>query len=194
MTPQSKALKVLPNDLTDELLAGYQKPEDLIGENGLLKQLTKALVERALQAEMAEHLGHDKHSTITNTAGNARNGKSNKTLKGEFGELPIEIPRDRDGNFEPQLIPKHQARWAGFDDKIISLYARGMTVREIQQHLFEMYGTEISPTLISNVTDAVVEDVKLWQSRPLDSIYPVVYLDCIHVKVRDAGAVGAKTV
>ena len=194
MTTQNKATKALPNDLIDELLACYQKPEDLIGENGLLKQLTKALVERALQAEMTEHLGHDKHSAIINTAGNARNGKSNKTLKGEFGELPIEIPRDRDGSFEPQLIPKHQTRWAGFDDKIISLYARGMTVREIQQHLSEMYGTEISPTLISNVTDAVVEEVKQWQSRPLDSIYPVVYLDCIHVKVRDAGAVRAKAV
>ena len=135
MTTQTKALKALPNDLIDELLAGYQKPEDLIGENGLLKQLTKALVERALQTEMTVHLGHDKHSAVVNSAGNARNGKSNKTLKGEFGELPIEIPRDRDGSFEPQLIPKHQTRWAGFDDKIISLYARGMTVREIQQHL-----------------------------------------------------------
>ena len=193
-TSRSKVAKALPNDLIDELLAGYQKLEDLIGENGLLKQLTKALVERALQAEMTEHLGHDKYSAIINTAGNARNGKSNKTLKGEFGELPIEIPRDRDGSFEPQLIPKHQTRWAGFDDKIISLYARGMTVREIQQHLSEMYGTEISPTLISNVTDAVVEEVKRWQSRPLDSVYPVVYLDCIHVKVRDTGAVRAKAV
>jgi putative transposase len=102
-TPQSKALKALPNDLIDELLADYQKPEDLIGENGLLKQLTKALIERALQAEMTEHLGHDKHSAIINTAGNARNGKSSKTLKGEFGELPIEIPRDRDGSFHTLL-------------------------------------------------------------------------------------------
>ena len=108
--------------------------------------------------------------------------------------MPIEIPRDRGGSFEPQLIPKQQTRWTGFDDKIISLYSRGMTVREIQQHLSEMYGTEIFPTLISNVTDAVVEEVKQWQSRPLDSVYPVVYLDCIHVKVRDAGAVRAKAV
>ena len=108
--------------------------------------------------------------------------------------MPIEIPRDRGGSFEPQLIPKQQTRWTGFDDKIISLYSRGMTVREIQQHLSEMYGTEIFPTLISNVTDAVVEEVKQWQSRLLDSVYPVVYLDCIHVKVRDAGAVRAKAV
>lgn len=186
--------KSLPNDLIDGLLANYKKPEDLIGENGLLKQLTKALVERALEAEMAEHLGHDKNEPVKNATGNTRNGKSRKTLKGDFGELPIEVPRDRAGSFEPQLIPKHQTRWTGFDDKIISLYARGMTVREIQQHLSEMYGTEISPTLISNVTDAVIDEVKLWQSRPLDSIYPIVYLDCIHVKVRDAGSVRAKAV
>ena len=186
--------KALPNDLIDSLLSNYKKPEDLIGENGLLKQLTKALVERALQAEMAEHLGHHKHERVTNSSGNARNGKSQKTLKGEFGELPIEIPRDREGSFEPQLIPKHQTRWTGFDDKIISLYSRGMTVREIQSHLSEMYGTDISPSNISSLTDAVVEDVKQWQSRPLDAVYPVVYLDCIHVKVRDAGAVRAKTI
>ncbi len=186
--------KPLPTDLIDGLLANYKKPEDLIGENGLLKQLTKALVERALEAEMTEHLGHDKHEAVTNASGNARNGKSRKTLKGEFGELPIEIPRDREGSFEPQLIPKHQTRWSGFDDKIISLYARGMTVREIQQHLSEMYGTEISPTLISNVTDAIMDEVKQWQSRPLDSVYPIVYLDCIHVKVRDAGSVRAKAI
>ena len=186
--------KSLPTDLIDSLLADYKKPEDLIGENGLLKQLTKALVERALQAEMAGHLGHDKHETVTNSTGNARNGKSRKTLKGEFGELPIEIPRDREGSFEPQIIPRHQTRWVGFDDKIISLYARGMTVREIQQHLTEIYGTEVSPTLISTVTDSVMDEVKQWQSRPLDAVYPVIYLDCIHVKVRDAGSVRAKAI
>ena len=184
----------VPKELIDGLLADYKKPEDLIGENGLLKQLTKMLVERALDAEMAEHLGHGKNEPVTNMSGNARNGKSKKTLKGEFGELPIEIPRDRQGSFEPQLIPKHQTRWSGFDDKILSLYARGMTVREIQSHLEEMYGTEVSPTLISSVTDAVMDEVKAWQSRPLDSIYPIVYLDCIHAKVRDSGVVRAKAV
>ena len=186
--------KPLPTGLIDSLLADYKKPEDLIGENGLLKQLTKALVERALQAEMAEHLGHDKHETVINATGNTRNGKSRKTLKGEFGELPIEIPRDREGSFEPLIISKHQTRWAGFDDKILSLYARGMTVREIQQHLTEMYGTEVSPTLISTVTDGVMDEVKQWQSRPLDAVYPVIYLDCIHAKVRDAGSVRAKAI
>jgi len=182
------------NELIDSLLADYKKPEDLIGENGLLKQLTKKLVERALQAEMAEHLGHAKHEAVANPAGNTRNGKSKKTLKGDFGELPIEIPRDRHGSFEPQIITKHQTRWAGFDEKILSLYARGMTVREIQSHLQEMYGTEVSPTLISSVTDAVMDDAKAWQARPLDALYPIVYLDCIHVKTRDAGAVRAKAV
>ncbi len=188
------APKPLPTGLIDSLLADYKKPEDLIGEHGLLKQLTKALVERALQAEMAEHLGHDKHETVINATGNTRNGKSRKTLKGEFGELPIEIPRDREGSFEPLIISKHQTRWAGFDDKILSLYARGMTVREIQQHLTEMYGTEVSPTLISTVTDGVMDEVKQWQSRPLDAVYPVIYLDCIHAKVRDAGSVRAKAI
>ncbi len=131
-------LKALPIELVDALLVDYKKPEDLMGENGLLKQLTKALVERALQAEMVEHLGHDKNEPVVNATGNARNGRSEKTLLGDFGELPIDIPRDRQGSFEPQLIGKHRTHWKGFDDKIISLYARGMTVREIQGHLQEM--------------------------------------------------------
>jgi len=183
----------VPQELLASLLANYRRPEDLIGENGLLKQLTKLLVEKALDAELTEHLGHERHEAVANTGGNTRNGKSKKTLKGEFGELPIEIPRDRQGTFEPQLIAKHQTRWAGFDDKIISLYSRGMTVREIQSHLEEMYSTEVSASLISSVTDAVADEVKAWQARPLDAIYPIVYMDCIHVKVRD-GAVRVKAV
>jgi putative transposase len=183
----------VPEELLAGLLATYQKPEDLIGENGLLKQLTKLLVEKALDVEMAQHLGHAKNAPVSNPSGNTRNGRSRKTLKGEFGELPIDVPRDRHGSFEPQLIPKHQTRWTGFDDKILSLYARGMTVREIQAHLEEMYGTEVSPSLISSVTDAVVDEAKTWQSRPLDPVYPIVYLDCIHVKVRE-GAVRVKAV
>ena len=189
----SKRNHDVPDELLSSLLANYKKPEDLIGENGLLKQLTKLLVEKALEAEMTEHLGHDRHAPVANPAGNARNGRSRKTLKGEFGALPIEVPRDRQGSFEPQLIPKHKTRWAGFDDKILSLYARGMTVREIQAHLEEMYGAEVSPSLISTVTDAVVDEVKAWQARPLDPVYPIVYLDCIHVKVRE-GAVRVKAV
>lgn len=183
----------VPDELLSSLLSNYKKPEDLIGENGLLKQLTKLLVEKALDAEMTEHLGHDKHEPVANAAGNTRNGRSSKTLKGDFGKLPIAVPRDRHGSFEPQLVPKHQTRWAGFDEKILSLYARGMTVREIQAHLEEMYGAEVSPSLISTVTDAVVEDIRAWQSRPLDAVYPIVYLDCLHVKVRE-GAVRIKAV
>lgn len=190
MTPPKHPI---PDELITDLLANYQKPEDLIGEHGLLKHLTKLIVEKALDVEMAEHLGHGKNHPVSNTSGNTRNGRSRKTLKGEFGELPIEVPRDRHGTFEPQLIAKHQTRWTGFDDKILSLYARGMTVREIQAHLEEMYGTEVSPSLISSVTDAVIEEVKAWQSRPLDAVYPIAYLDCIHVKVRE-GSVRVKAV
>jgi transposase-like protein len=152
------------------------------------------VVQRALEAEMTHHLGHGKSESVTNDTGNARNGHSAKTLKGDFGALPLAIPRDRQGAFEPQIVAKHQTHWAGFDDKIISLYARGMTVREIQGHLEELYHTEISPSLISTVTDAVSDEVKTWQSRPLDPLYPILYLDCIHVKVRDAGAVRNKAV
>jgi len=180
--------------LADSLLANYKKPDDLIGENGLLKQLTKMLVERALEVEMTDHLGHNKSGEVTNDTANTRNGHSAKTLKGDFGALPLEVPRDRQGTFEPQIVGKHQTRWTGFDDKIISLYARGLTVREIQSHLEEMYGTGVSPALISHVTDAVSEDVKIWQARPLDAVYPILYLDCIHVKVRDSGAVRTKAV
>lgn len=182
------------NELIDRLLANYQKPEDLIGENGLLKQLTQRLIERALEVEMTAHLGHQRHESVANPSKNTRNGRSQKTLTGDFGELPIAIPRDRQASFEPQIVAKHQTRWTGFDDQILSLYARGMSTREIQSHLEAIYGTAVSPSLISSVTDAVLEDARAWQSRPLDSLYPIVYLDCIHVKVRDAGVVKTKAV
>jgi putative transposase len=189
----SKTKHLITEELLDQLLANYQKPEDLIGTEGILKQLTKKLVERALDAELTHHLGHDKHQAVSNPVGNTRNGFSRKKLKGEFGELPIEVPRDRHGTFHPQIVEKHQTRWAGSDDKILSLYARGMSVRGIQAHLQEMYGTDVSPSLISSVTDAVADEVKAWQSRPLDAVYPIVYLDCIHTKVRE-GAVRVKAV
>lgn len=184
----------IEKDLLDRLLADYKKPEDLIGENGLLKQLTKALLERALEAELTDHLGHEKHGSVATKGGNVRNGKSAKTIKGEFGKMPIEVPRDRDSSFDPIIISKGQTRFAGFDDKIISLYARGMTTREIQGHLEEIYGVEVSPSLISSVTDAVADEVKIWQSRPLDAVYPIVYMDAIRVKVRDNGHVSNKSV
>ena len=175
--------------LIDQLLTDYKKPEDIIGENGLLKELTKAILERALAAEMTDHLGYEKHDPAGHHRGNTRNGKSQKTLKGEFGELKLETPRDRQATFDPKIVAKGQTRWTGFDDKIISMYARGMTTREIQGHLQEMYGIEVSPTLISNVTDAVLEEVKAWQRRPLEELYPIVYLDAMMVKMRDNGHV-----
>ena len=175
--------------LIDQLLADYKKPEDIIGENGLLKQLTKAILERALQAELTDHLGYEKHDPAGHHSGNRRNGKSRKALKGDFGELELETPRDRQATFEPKIVAKGQTRFTGFDDKIISMYARGMSTREIQGHLEEIYGIEVSPTLISNVTEAIVEEVKAWQSRPLEEVYPIVYLDAMMVKMRDNGHV-----
>ena len=160
--------------LVDKLLADYKKPEDLIGENGLLKQLTKALLERAMQAELTDHLGYDKHDPVGHNSGNSRNGVTSKTLKGDFGEIELETPRDRNGSYEPKIIGKGQRRFTGFDDKILSMYARGMSTREIQGHLEEIYKVDVSPTLISNVTEEVMEEVKSWQSRPLDEVYPIV--------------------
>jgi putative transposase len=182
------------NAAIDTLLKNYKTPEEIIGENGLLQQLTKAVLQRALQAEMTLHLGHEKHASVSNKEGNARNGSSLKTIKGEFGNMPIEIPRDRDSSFEPLIIPKGQTRFPGFDDRVISLYSRGMTTREIQGHLEEIYGVEVSPALISIVTDAVAEEVKIWQNRPLDAVYPIVYMDAIRVKARGNGHVVNKAV
>jgi putative transposase len=182
MTKQSTAINL---DLIDQLLKDYKSPEDVLGENGLLKQLTKAVLERALKAELSHHLGYEKHYPKGNNSGNARNGKSNKTLKGDFGSLPIEVPRDRQSSFEPKIVAKGQTRFDGFDDKILSLYARGMTVRDIQSHLEEIYQVEVSPSLISQVTDAVKDEVRAWQSRPLEPLYPIIYLDAIMVKIRD---------
>ena len=182
------------NELIDNLLKDYKKPADLIGENGLLKQLTKQLLERAMAAEMTEHVGYDKHEAIGNNSGNSRNGKSAKTIKGSFGTMPLEVPRDRNGTFEPQIIEKHQTRFTGFDDNIISLYSRGMSAREIQQHIEEIYHVEVSPALISSVTDAVLDEVKTWQNRQLDAVYPIVYMDAIQFKVRDNGHVKSKAI
>jgi len=182
------------DELIDALLANYKRPEDVIGEHGLLKRLTKRLVERALNAELTHHLGYGKHDPAGYGTGNSRNGTSSKKLKGEFGEFEIEVPRDRAGSFEPQIVTKHQARFTGFDDKIVSMYARGMSTREIEGHLKEIYGVEVSATLISEVTDAVMEEVKQWQNRPLDNIYPLLYLDALMVKMRHEGRVDNRAV
>src|SRR5512141_307252 len=180
--------------LIRDLLANYKGPDDLIGGNGLLKRLTKKLVEGALGAEMTHHLGYEKHDVAGQGSGNSRNGASSKTLKGDFGEVEIEVPRDRNGSFEPKIVGKHQRRFTGFDDKILSMYARGMSTREIQGHLAEIYQVEISASLISEVTDAVLEDVKVWQGRPLEHLYPVIFLDALMVKMRQDGRVENRAV
>ena len=181
-------------ELLDELVKNYQRPEDILGENGLLKQLTKGILERCLQGEMTHHLGYAKHELKGKNTGNSRNGSYKKTVTGDQGEIPVNIPRDRDGSFEPVILPKGQTRFKGFDDKIISLYARGMTTRDIQSHLEEIYGVEVSPALISTVTETVEEEVKAWQNRPLDAVYPIVYMDAIRVKARHSGQIQNKAI
>ena len=178
----------------DELLAGYEKPEDLLGEDGLFKQLKKALLERALGAELTHHLGYEKGDPVGRGTGNNRNGSYAKTVLTEDGSVEIDVPRDRNGSFEPQIVAKGESRLDGFDDKIISLYARGMTVREIQGHLRELYAVDVSPDLISRVTDAVLDEVREWQNRPLDTVYPVVFFDALRVKIRDESVVRNKAV
>lgn len=181
-------------ELLDQLLQGYEKPEDLLGEGGILKQLTKALVERCLEAEMQTHIAAQKPVTPASKPANRRNGHSKKTIKGEFGTTEIAVPRDRDSEFEPVIVKKHQTRFDGFDDKILSLYARGMSTRDIQAQLQDLYGVEVSAGLISNVTDAVEEERKLWQNRPLERVYPIVYFDALVVKVRQDGRVINKAI
>lgn len=181
--------------LIDELLAEHgHRPEDIAGANGLLKKLTKALLERVMQAELTDHLGYEKHDPAGYNTGNSRNGKTSKKLKGEFGEMELETPRDRKGTFEPKIVAKGQTRFTGFDDKILSMYARGMTTREIQAHLQEIYGIEVSPTLVSTVTEAVQDEVRTWQNRTLDATYPIVYLDALYVRMRDNGHVQNRAV
>lgn len=181
-------------EVLDELIKDYKTPEDLIGKNGLLKQLTKALLERAMGAELTHHLGYEKHDPEGYNSGNSRNGSMSKVVSGEFGEIQVETPRDRNGTFEPQILKKHQRRFEGFDDKILSMYSRGMTTRDIQSHLLEMYGVEVSASLVSDVTDAVSEEVKTWQSRPLEAIYGIVFLDALYVKMRHEGRVENRAV
>lgn len=184
----------IKTEVLDELMRSIKAPGDLLGESGLLKQLTARLVERALAAEMTEHLGFDSNGRKPEGATNGRNGYSSKTLLTEHGELAVEVPRDREGSFEPQMVKKRERRLSGFDDRILALYARGMTMRDIRGHLEEIYGVEVSPDLVSRVTDAVAEDVAAWQSRPLDSVYPIVYLDALVVKIRDQGVVRNKSI
>ena len=188
---REKPVKPVSDELIDQWLKEGRKPEDV---NDLLKQITKAVLERAMQAEMAEHLGYEKHDPAGDNSGNSRNGLSRKTLKGDFGELELETPRDRNSEFEPRMVKKHQTRWTGFDDKILSMYARGMSTRDIQAHLEEMYQVEVSPSLISEVTDGVMEEARAWQNRPLEAFYGVVFLDALFVKMRHEGRVENRAV
>jgi putative transposase len=188
---KTKAASPVGDDLIGEWLKEGRKPEDV---QALLKQITKMVVERAMQGEMAEHLGYEKHDPEGNNSGNSRNGVTRKTLKGDFGEVEVETPRDRKSEFEPQMVKKNQTRWTGFDDKILSMYSRGMSTRDIQGHLEEMYGVEVSPSLISDVTDGVMEQARIWQNRPLDSFYAIVFLDALYVKMRHEGRVENRAV
>lgn len=177
--------KKIDDAVLDELLRGCERPEDLMADGGLMEGLRKALMQRMLGAELTEHLGYEHGEAAPPVQTNRRNGVSRKTLKSEDGAFEIEVPRDREGSFEPRLIGKGQTRIDGLDEKIIAMYARGMSVRDIRSHLEELYGLEVSPDLISRVTDAVLDEVKEWRSRALDAVYPVVIFDALRVKIRD---------
>ena len=187
-------MKEIRQELLDELLSGYETPEDLLGKEGLLDSLKKALMERALGAELTDHLGYEAGDPVGHGTGNSRNGHGKKRVVTESGSLEIAVPRDRQASFSPQLVKKGQSRLPGFDEKVISLYARGMTQREIRAHLEELYGIGVSVDLISKVTDSVIEEVKAWQLRPLEPVYPVIFFDALRVKIRDEGTVRNKAV
>jgi putative transposase len=179
----------LSDAVIDELLAGAGSEEEIVGPGGLLAQLTKRLVERAMEVELTDHLGYEAHQEPPGGAGNTRNGSTPKTLITDNGPVPIDTPRDRDGSFEPKIVRKRQRRFQGFDDKILALYSRGLSVRDIEAHLAEIYGVKVGRDLISRVTDAVMDDVRAWQQRPLDDVYPVIFLDCLVLKIREGGSV-----
>ena len=177
----------ISDEVIDELLAGAATEEEIAGPGGLLAQLTKRLVERAMEVELTEHLGYEPHCEPPGGAGNARNGTTPKTLVTEHGKVPIDAPRDRDGSFEPKIVRKRQRRFVGFDDKILALYSRGLSMRDIEAHLEEIYGVKVGRELISKVTDAVMDDVREWAKRPLEDVYPIVFLDALVIKIREGG-------
>jgi putative transposase len=179
----------ISDEVIDELLAGARTEQEIAGPGGLLARLTKRLVERAMEVELTDHLGYEPHREPPGGAGNTRNGTTPKTLICEQGRVAIDAPRDRDGSFEPQIVRKRQRRFEGFDDKILALYSRGLSTRDIEAHLAEIYGVKVGRDLISRVTDAVMDDVREWAKRPLEDVYPVVFLDCMVLKIRDGGSV-----
>lgn len=184
----------IKQEIIDELLIGTKTKDDLFGAEGLLKQLSKQLIEGMLESELSHHLGYDKHAKAGANTGNSRNGTGSKKVKTGNGELEITVPRDRNSEFEPQLIEKRKSRLAGLDDQVLKLYARGMTVRDIQSFLHELYGTEISRDLISSITDGILDEVNAWRNRPLDPLYPIVYIDGFVAKCRLEGHVANRTV
>lgn len=181
-------------ELLEELLKNAKNPEDIFGPDGLLHRLKGALMQRMLEAEMSEHLGFEPNDAQGRGSGNSRNGHTTKTVQTETGPVPVRVPRDRNGTFEPKLVPKHRRRLEGFDEKVLALYARGMSTRDIQEHLRELYGTEVAPDLISRVTESVLDEAKAWQQRLLEPLYPIVYLDALFISVRDGGVVTKKAV
>lgn len=185
---------IVKPELVTELMKSISKPEDMFGPDGVFHKLRAALMERMLEGEMTAHLGFERNAVKGYKSGNSRNGHTPKRVLTESGPVEIAVPRDRKGTFEPKLIPKHQRRLDGFDDKVLALYARGMSTREIQGHLQELYGTEVSPELISTITDAVLDEARRWQGRALEEIYPVVFLDALYVSVRDGAVVKKKAV
>ena len=191
---RSRGKKSRSDELLDELIAEYGGSSGVTGPNGLLKDLTRRLVNRAMGAELTHHLGYESGETPPEGQTNRRNGKTEKTVRTGQGPIAVEVPRDRDGSFEPQLIGKHERHFDGFDDKILSMYARGMTVREISGHLQEIYGVDVSADLISRVTDAVIDEMTAWQTRPLEPVYLIAYLDALVIKVRDKSGVQNKSV
>ena len=194
MARAKKKAKSRADQLLDELLSECKGPEEILGANGLVQQLTKRAIERALAGELTTHLGYSAHERADEPRENTRNGSSAKTLATEHGPVVLEIPRDRAGSFEPQLIPKGERRLKRIDEQILALYSRGMTTRDIQAHLLEIYGTEVSATLISNVTAEVNAEVQAWQNRPLEAIYPIVYFDALFVKSRQSGVSTSRAV
>jgi len=184
----------ITKEMLSELLKDYKNPEDLLGEAGILKQLKKQLIEAALGSELTTHLGYEPSQSGEKPSENRRNGSNKKTLRSDDGPIEIEVPRDREASFEPVLVKKHQRAIPGFDDKILSMYSRGMTNREIMEHLKEIYNTEVSPQFITSVTDGVAEHLEAWRNRELESVYPIVFFDAIVVKIRDNGHVVNKSI